>query len=144
MGTTQPDPTGPNLAQGIAPDDLRDGQMLAGRVGQEPVLLARCGQEFFAIGAVCSHYGGPLAEGLLVGDTVRCPWHHACFDLRTGAVERAPALNPLPCFAVSRAGGQIRVGARKPGVVPAVPAAAPRTIVIIGAGAAGESAATTL
>jgi NADPH-dependent 2,4-dienoyl-CoA reductase/sulfur reductase-like enzyme len=85
-----------------------------------------------------------LAEGVIVGDTVRCPWHHACFDLRTGVPDRGPALNPLPCFDVSRSGGRIRVGARKPEAVAPVPAAAPRTIAIIGAGAAGDSAAATL
>ncbi len=84
MGTAQPNATGPDLAQGIPVDHLSDGHMLAGHVGEEAVLLARRGDEFFAIGATCSHYGGPLAEGLMVEDTVRCPWHHACFSLRTG------------------------------------------------------------
>ena len=77
-------PNGPDLAQGIPLDDLADGGMIGGHVGDEPVLLARRGDDFFAIGSSCSHYGGPLAEGLLVADTVRCPWHHACFSLRTG------------------------------------------------------------
>src|SRR5436190_313879 len=56
-------PTGPDLAQGIPLDDLADGGMIGGHVGEEPVLLARRGDEFFAIGSACSHYGGPLAEG---------------------------------------------------------------------------------
>jgi apoptosis-inducing factor 3 len=77
MGTTQSTPTGPDLAQGIPASDLPEGRMLAGHVGEEAILLARSGGEIFAIGASCTHYGGPLANGLMVGDTVRCPWHHA-------------------------------------------------------------------
>ena len=81
MGTEQSTPAGPDLAQGIPVGVLPDGHMLAGHVGDDAVLLARRGNEFFAIGATCSHYGGPLAEGLMVDDTVRCPWHHACFSV---------------------------------------------------------------
>jgi apoptosis-inducing factor 3 len=77
MSSDPAEPTGPDLRQGIAFDDLADGGMLTGHVGDEPVLLARRGEDVFAIGAVCTHYGAPLADGLLVGETVRCPWHHA-------------------------------------------------------------------
>ena len=87
---------GPDLASGIAESDLADGAMLAGHAGGEAVLLARSGSEIFAIGATCTHYSGPLAEGLMVGATVRCPWHHACFSLRTGEALAAPAFG-LPC-----------------------------------------------
>ena len=95
-------PTGPDLTAGVPAASLADGAMLAGRVGDDAVLLAHVGGEFFAIGATCTHYGGPLAEGLIVAETVRCPWHHACFSLRTGNVERAPALRPLPRWTVER------------------------------------------
>jgi apoptosis-inducing factor 3 len=90
-------PRGPDLAQGIASEQLIDGAVLLGHVGNEAVLLARVGDEIFAVGATCTHYGGPLAEGLLVGDTIRCPWHHTCFSLRSGAPLRPPALKPIDC-----------------------------------------------
>ena len=73
---------GPDLAQGIEIASVPDGTMLLGHAQGEAVLLIRRGDKFFAIGADCTHYGAPLAEGLLVDDTVRCPWHHACFSLR--------------------------------------------------------------
>ena len=92
------DPTGPDLTQGVDAATLADGRMLAGRVGGDAVLLARAGGEYFAVGAACTHYHGPLAEGLIVGDTVRCPWHHACFSLRSGEAVSAPALSALDCW----------------------------------------------
>src|SRR5690348_12079226 len=109
MSGGQSQPSGPDLAAGIALAELVDGALLLGHVGEEAVLLARRGEEIFAIGATCTHYSGPLAEGLLVDDTVRCPWHHACFSLRTGEALRAPALNPVACWRVEHEGDRIRV-----------------------------------
>jgi nitrite reductase/ring-hydroxylating ferredoxin subunit len=86
---------GPDFAQGVPSGDLAEGSMIVGHVAGEAVVLARTGGALFAIGAECTHYHGPLAEGMLVADTVRCPWHHACFSLRTGEALRAPALNPV-------------------------------------------------
>ena len=108
MADTQT-PGGPDLAQGIPMTDLADGKMLAGHVGDDQVLLARVGREVFAVGAQCSHYHGPLAEGLLVDDTVRCPWHHACFSLRSGEAVRAPAFSPLDCWSVEQRDGKVFV-----------------------------------
>src|SRR5438093_9824573 len=106
MGAEQAEAKGPDLTQGVALNDVPDGGMLGGHVGDEAILLARRGDEFFAIAATCSHYGGPLAEGLIVGDTVRCPWHHARFSLRTGEAVAAPAFNPMPCWRVERRDGK--------------------------------------
>src|SRR5262245_9808242 len=136
--------TGPDLAAGIALADLRDGEMLVGHARGEAVVLARRGEEIFAIGATCTHYSGPLGEGLLVDGTVRCPWHHACFDLRTGTPVRAPALNPIACYEVALTDGVIRVGARTGGPITLRRSSSLRTIAIVGAGVAGESAAETL
>jgi NADPH-dependent 2,4-dienoyl-CoA reductase/sulfur reductase-like enzyme len=88
--------TGPDLEAGIPEGELGPDASRLGHARGEPVLLVRRGDEIFALGATCTHYGGPLGEGLVVGETVRCPWHHACFDLRTGAPVRAPALNESP------------------------------------------------
>src|SRR5271154_2102482 len=96
---------GPDLGQGVPLAELADGAMILGHAQGEAILLARRGDACFAVGAVCTHYGGPLAEGLLVGDTIRCPWHHACFDLRSGAAMRPPALDPIACWRVEHRDG---------------------------------------
>jgi nitrite reductase/ring-hydroxylating ferredoxin subunit/thioredoxin reductase len=136
---------GPDLTQGISFSTLADGGMLVGRVGDDEVLVARSGSEVFALGAHCTHYHGPLADGLIVGDTVRCPWHHACFSLRTGAPERAPALDPIDCWKVERHGDRIVVREKYSTAAAAkVSAGAPASVVIVGGGAAGLAAAEGL
>jgi NADPH-dependent 2,4-dienoyl-CoA reductase/sulfur reductase-like enzyme/nitrite reductase/ring-hydroxylating ferredoxin subunit len=118
---------------------------VSGRVGDEPVLLARVDGAWLAIGAVCSHYGGPLGEGLIVGDTVRCPWHHACFSLRTGQSLRPPALHDVPCYTVEERDGKVFVTGRAAPRPPAPRrATTPGSVLIVGGGAAGDSAAATL
>ena len=92
----------PDLKNGVPLESVPDGGKLTGVVDGEEVLLVRRGNQFFAVGAYCTHYHGPLADGLLVEDEVRCPWHHACFSLRTGEALRAPALDPIQCWQVSR------------------------------------------
>ncbi|HWE75645.1 MAG TPA: FAD-dependent oxidoreductase [Stellaceae bacterium] len=141
-----PSTTGPDLAAGIAASELADGKTLVGHVGEENVLLVRRGAEIFAIDATCSHYGGPLGEGLLTGDAVRCPWHHACFSIRTGEALHAPALSPVACWSVEQQSGKIFVRGKKPDAAKKSPsaAAAPGKIVIIGGGAAGFAAAERL
>jgi NADPH-dependent 2,4-dienoyl-CoA reductase/sulfur reductase-like enzyme/nitrite reductase/ring-hydroxylating ferredoxin subunit len=144
MGSDQTAPGGPDLSVGVPAADLAEGKPLLGHVGDQAVMLVKRGDALFAVGATCTHYSGPLAEGLVVGETVRCPWHHACFDLRTGQPLRAPALNPIPCWTVEREGALVRVGAK---LVPAPrtrPGADPRDIVIVGAGGAGNAAAEIL
>ena len=141
-------PSGPDLAQGIALADLADGGKFVGHVGDEEILLVRQGTEVFAIGAHCTHYHAPLVDGLVVGDTVRCPWHHACFDLRTGDALHAPALSPLACWAVEQQNSKIFVRAKRAQAAsrPRRKAAgkAPENIVIVGGGAAGFAAAEKL
>ena len=139
---------GPDFDQGVALATLIESTPLLGHAQGEPVLLVRRGSEVFAIGAVCTHYGAPLAEGLVVGDTVRCPWHHACFSLRTGAAVRAPALNAVSCWHVTQRDGKVYVGhkveAAPPHTRSPVAATLPKAIVIVGGGAAGNAAAEML
>src|SRR5213082_1816863 len=144
MGGTDTALTGPDLAVGVAAAELKPGDRLLGHANGEAVLLTRIGDDFHAIGATCSHYGGPLAEGAIVGDTVRCPWHHACFSLRTGEALRAPALNPVPCWRTERRDRKIVVTEKveRDPLAPTYPATIdrshpPENVVIIGAGAAG-------
>jgi NADPH-dependent 2,4-dienoyl-CoA reductase/sulfur reductase-like enzyme/nitrite reductase/ring-hydroxylating ferredoxin subunit len=153
--------SGPDLAQGVSLAEVGGGTgdaaagagagatgsatgCLLGHTGGEPVLLVRVGDEVFAIAAHCTHYGGPLAEGLLVGDTVRCPWHHACFSLRTGEPLRAPALNPVTRYRVERQGDRVVVREKLPPATPAATTGGPESVVIVGAGAAGNAAAQRL
>lgn len=138
-------PSGPDFTQGVALSDLADGR-LGGHVGNDEVLLIQSGSDLFAIGAHCTHYHGPLAEGIVAGETVRCPWHHACFDLRSGEAVRAPALSPVECWKVERRDGRIFVREKLPQPKPRQASAAesPRRIVIVGGGAAGFAAAEML
>ena len=148
MAQDQAAVTGPDLAQGIALAELADGGKLVGHAGGEQVLLVRGATEIFAIGAECTHYHAPLVDGLVVDDTVRCPWHHACFDLRTGDVLRAPAFDPVACWSVEQRDGKIFVREKRerPATLSRskVLGKEPDKIVIVGGGAAGFAAAETL
>ena len=148
MAQDEAKPTGPDLSQGISLDQLADGKMLVGHVGGEDVLLVRRGKDIFAVGAHCTHYHGPLVDGLVVGDTVRCPWHHACFDLRTGEALEAPALSPIACWPVEQRDGKIWVSEKREQPQPKprgkIAGSAPEKIVIVGGGAAGFAAAEML
>jgi apoptosis-inducing factor 3 len=136
----------PDLKSGVSLASIPDGGKLLGVVDGEEVLLVRRGTQFFAVGAYCTHYHGPLADGLMANDEVRCPWHHACFSLRTGEALRAPALDPIQCRHIEQVGEKVFV---KEKVVPAAPrrvstTVQPSSIIIIGGGAAGLAAADML
>ena len=137
--------TGPDFSRGVVLADLVDGK-LAGHVGDQQVMLVHNEGELFAVGAHCTHYQAPLVEGLIVGTSVRCPWHHACFDLRTGEAVRAPALSPLDCWKVEQRDGRIFVREKRdrPKTRGKALADAPEKIVIVGGGAAGFAAAEML
>jgi 3-phenylpropionate/trans-cinnamate dioxygenase ferredoxin reductase subunit len=124
--------------------DLRDGQPTIGRFRDQSVILVRTGEQVRAIAAACSHYSGPLEDGVVVGDTVRCPWHHACFSLDSGEVLAAPALNALDSYAIVREGDRVRITDKRSMHVPGRKVSSPSSVVIVGAGAAGAAAAEML
>lgn len=160
MSDKAEDLSGPDFSQAMELSSIADGTTLLGHADGKPVLLTRRGDEVFAIGAICTHYGAPLAEGLIVGDTVRCPWHHACFDLRTGEAYRAPALDAVACDRVHAVRDAARMS--EPGDVPVsdiyvhgkleggtyesctASSTEPKSVTIIGGGAAGNAAAEAL
>jgi NADPH-dependent 2,4-dienoyl-CoA reductase/sulfur reductase-like enzyme/nitrite reductase/ring-hydroxylating ferredoxin subunit len=144
MAEASGDLEGPDFEKGFNIDDVADGKMLLGHAFGEAVMVARRGDELFAIGATCTHYGGPLAEGLMVDCTVRCPWHHARFDLRTGEAIAAPALNNVACYKIEKRGKQLFVTAKIDEKPVRKPKSSPASVVIVGAGAAGGAAAEML
>ena len=145
MAEDQSSPSGPDLTAGVALSELAGGKLL-GHVGDAEVLLVQSSSEFFAIDAKCSHYHGPLADGLVVGDSIRCPWHHACFSLRNGEATRAPAINSLATWRVEQRGGRLFVSGKNetPKSRRKAKSPAPENVVIVGAGAAGFAAAEML
>jgi len=144
MAEASGDLEGPDFEKGCKIDQVADGEMLLGHAFDEQVLVARRGDELFAIGATCTHYGGPLAKGLLVDCTVRCPWHHARFDLRTGEAIAAPALNNVACYKIDKREAQFFVASKIDEKPVRKPKSSPASVVIVGAGAAGGAAAEML
>jgi len=145
MGSANTELTGPDLAEGVELSKLEEGKPLLGHARGESLLLVRSGDQVFATGATCTHYSGPLAEGLVVGKTLRCPWHHACFSLETGEAVGGPALSPVPCYAIVREGTRVKVGEkREPPLRSLDSKAVPQSIVVVGAGAAGAAAVEAL
>jgi apoptosis-inducing factor 3 len=139
-----------DFKNGIPISELPDGKMLPGQAEGEEVLLVHKNNKFFAVGAHCTHYGGALSEGLIIGETVRCPLHHACFSLSSGEALRAPAFDPIPCWKIEKVGEKIFV--REKLVAPDSQRAkasknsqeTPESVVIVGGGGAGLAAADML
>lgn len=145
MGSGKTALEGPDLEAGVELGELTHEKPFIGHARGEAVVLVRTGETVRALGATCSHYGGPLAEGLVVGDTIRCPWHHACFSLDTGEAIGGPALSTIPAYDIVRRGTRVCVGARREVPRRALDAAAtPKSVVVVGAGAAGAAAVEAL
>jgi len=84
-----------DLTQWTEIEEVPDSGILAGVVGEDQVFVWRNGNRLKAYSADCPHLGGPLNKGIVVGATIRCPWHHACFDLETQEATAAPAFDAL-------------------------------------------------
>jgi apoptosis-inducing factor 3 len=135
----------PDFSQGVAHADLASAGKLVGRVGDAEVLLVLDGEKIFAVGAQCTHYHGPLVDGIVADGEIRCPWHHAAFDLATGEALRTPAFDGLACWSVERQGDRIFVRSRREASAHVkAPKGKIERIVIVGGGAAGFSAAFEL
>ncbi len=145
----------PNEAVVASTRDLQDGEMKQVCVGQTDVLLARVQGKFYATGAYCNHQKAPLCDGVLSGDRVVCPWHNACYSVLTGDQQEPPGLDSLPAFGVRVESDQVIVSLPERGpdtvadyrTLPMAkykPELDGRTFVILGAGAAGLTAAETL
>ncbi|XP_053176639.1 apoptosis inducing factor mitochondria associated 4 [Scomber japonicus] len=93
--------------------DLKDQEMKEVSVGEQKVLLVRIQGQYSAVGSRCSHYSAPLIKGKLVGDKVRCPFHGACFNVRTGDIEEYPGLDSLPSYKVKVQDGKVYVSIDK-------------------------------
>lgn len=92
-----------------AEDELVDGRPHAVLVAGMSVMLLRRGDRITAIANRCTHRGGPLSEGTVVGDCIQCPWHGSRFDVATGEVERGPSTRPQPALEVRLVAGQVQV-----------------------------------
>lgn len=132
-----------DFAAGVAVASVAE-RPLRGQVDGKPALLIRAGDAFHIVGAECTHYHAPLEDGLVVGETIRCPWHHACFSLRTGRAVRAPAFDALRRWRAEVVGDRVFARERLPAVEAVPPESAPRSVVIIGGGAAGFACAERL
>ena len=144
MAEPSSDLEGPDFEKGCEIDTVPDGGMLLGHAFDEAILVARHGPQLFAIGATCTHYGGPLAKGLMVDCTVRCPWHHARFDLRTGEAIGAPALSDTSCWKIEKRADRFFLTGKIDKKPARKPKSSPASVVIVGAGAAGNAAAEML
>lgn len=136
----------PDFAAGVAFDRIPEGDILAGTVGDDPVILTRVDGAVRAFSGKCTHLGAPLADGLVVDGTLRCPWHHACFDLRSGQAVAEPAFDALAGWHVEQDGEMVRVREKRSKPQSEAPAdVTPGPgMVIVGGGAAGYAAAVAL
>lgn len=128
-----------DLSSGIASADLGEGQIIAGQADGIDMVLVRQDGRVCALSALCTHLKAPLADGIVANGTIRCPWHHARFNIETGEAVGAPAFEPLNSFEVVEEDGRVRVKTTpKPTEATSdTPIPDIGNVVIVGAGGAG-------
>lgn len=136
--------TGPDFKKGIPINSLSSGQKILGHADDTPAILIHQNNQYYAIGAICTHYSANLIDGIITEGTIHCPWHHSCFDLETGDSQKAPALNPLPTWRTEVLDGMVFVREKNEAPMPRETKPSSEHFVIIGSGAAGHAAAETL
>jgi NADPH-dependent 2,4-dienoyl-CoA reductase/sulfur reductase-like enzyme/nitrite reductase/ring-hydroxylating ferredoxin subunit len=124
--------------------DLKDRVPISVKAKGKDILLVRIGDRLFATESKCPHYGGPLNKGLLSGDTITCPWHHARFDIATGKLNAPPALDDVQSFSTKVENGEVFIGPPVTSMPDQDAGEDNRTYAVVGAGAAGNAAAETL
>jgi NADPH-dependent 2,4-dienoyl-CoA reductase/sulfur reductase-like enzyme/nitrite reductase/ring-hydroxylating ferredoxin subunit len=128
----------------VAENELMEGAASVVEVEEKKVLLVRSEGRIYACGNECSHYHAPLSDGLIAGHVVTCPWHNARFDIRDGGLVAPPGLNNVSSYETKVENGQVWIRQSGKGTIPMPEGEDDRTMLIVGAGAAGNSAAETL
>jgi ferredoxin-NADP reductase/nitrite reductase/ring-hydroxylating ferredoxin subunit len=98
--------------------DIQPSQMKEVEVNGQNICVANVEGKYYAIGSICTHEGGPLADGTLEGYEVECPWHNSKFDVRTGEVTSPPASEPEPAYEVKVDGNSILIKTQGKGKSP--------------------------
>ena len=132
-------------------DDFVEGRIRACRIGDETLVATRLGGRVCAVAGTCPHRGAPLAEGVLDGRRLICPWHHATFDITSGELLDAPALDSLRRYVVAESDGTVSISEAPEALEPLKPSVSRRVsvnrgagVVVVGGGAAGVAAAGVL
>jgi len=135
-----------------AGDQVQEGAMKEVEVEGHKVLVLRQQGELRAFSGTCTHYGAPLVRGALGDNSIRCPWHGACFSSKTGDIEDFPGLDSLACFRAEEREGKVVVTAGRKELVRGrrelrargQPCGEEETVLVVGGGAAGHTAVETL
>lgn len=135
---------GPNFSEGVSVDEFKINNKLLGHFDGAQVLMVKQENKFYAISNSCSHYGGPLSDGLVIGYEAKCPWHHAGFDIRTGEVSCAPGVKAINAYKTEVRGDKVFVTEKMKKEATKRDKLVDKHFLIIGGGAATEACVSEL